>query len=86
MLPRTPHDRTMQRLARLLSKYDSPQGSPPPAFKTGQRVSIDKLHATGKISKVRGYDPFGGETSYDIVLDTTGNEVAWTEKHLSRTR
>jgi hypothetical protein len=41
---------------------------------------------TGTVSKVRGYDPFGGEISYDIVLNTSGKEVSWTEKHLSMTR
>jgi hypothetical protein len=57
-----------------------------PQFKRGQRVFIDKLRTTGTISGVRGYDPFGGEISYDITLDASGNEVAWTEKHLTKAK
>ena len=62
------------------------------AFKLGQRVLIDKLQLTGKISRVRGYDPFGDNVSYDIVLDSNGghrlagHEVVWTEEHLSQVR
>lgn len=63
-----------------------------PAFKLGQRVLIDKLQLTGKISRVLGYDPFGHNISYYIMLDSNdghrlaGREVAWTEEHLSRVR
>ena len=63
-----------------------------PTFRKGERVLIDKLQLTGKISRVRGYDPFGHNISYDIVLDSNdrhrlaGREVAWTEEHLSRRR
>jgi len=85
-----------QRLASLMARYEAPDrqapSEPKPAFKLGQRVLIDKLNLTGKISRVRGYDPFGDNISYDIVLDSNhghrlaGREVAWTEEHLSRTR
>jgi hypothetical protein len=59
---------------------------PRPRFKPGQRVFIDRLRETGTISAIRGYDPFGGEISYDLVLDASGKEVAWTEKHLTKAR
>jgi hypothetical protein len=67
-------------------------GSPRPSFKKGQRVLIDKLQLTGRIARVRGYDPFGDNVSYDIKLDSNNNHrlqgrtVAWTEQHLSKVR
>ena len=48
--------------------------------------------ADGKISRLRGYDPFGDHISYDIILDSNnnhrlgGHEVSWTEEHLSKVR
>ena len=72
-----------------MASYESPAQSakaPRPQFKRGQHVFVDKLNATGTISRVRGYDPFGGDVSYDVVLDGTGKEVSWTEKHLSKIR
>jgi hypothetical protein len=55
----------------------------PPIFHVGQRVFIDTLKETGKISAVLGFAPFVGANVYEIALDSSGNEVQWTEGHLS---
>jgi len=68
---------------RALREPKKPAG-PPAKFKVGQVVHIDRLNEDGKIVRARGFDPFGGEHSYDIVLGGTDQEVSWTEKHLSR--
>ena len=54
-----------------------------PLFAVGQRVLIDDLKETGKISAVLGFAPFIGANVYEIALDNSGNEVEWTEGHLS---
>jgi hypothetical protein len=54
-----------------------------PLFAVGQRVLIDDLKVTGKISAVLGFAPFIGANVYEIALDSSGNEVQWTEGHLS---
>ena len=56
---------------------------PKTLFAVGQRVLIDDLKETGKISAVLGFAPFIGVNVYEIVLDSSGNEVQWTEGHLS---
>ena len=56
---------------------------PKPLFKLGDRVLIDVLDRTGKISTVHGFDSFIGANIYDVVLDGSKKEVQWTEKHLS---
>jgi hypothetical protein len=54
-----------------------------PLFEVGQRVFIDELKMTGKIAAVHGYDPYVEANVYSLTLDVSGNEVMWTEKHLS---
>jgi hypothetical protein len=56
---------------------------PKPLFAVGQRVLIDDLQETGDISAVLGFAPFIGANVYEIALDSSGNEVQWTEGHLS---
>jgi len=53
-----------------------------PLFQVGQRVFIDALKETGKISRVLGFAPYIGAHVYEIALDSSGNEVQWTEGHL----
>jgi len=54
-----------------------------PLFEVGQRVFIDELKEIGKIVAVHGYDPYVEANVYSLTLDVSGNEVMWTEKHLS---
>ncbi len=55
-----------------------------PLFEIGQRVRIDVLKATGKVSAVHGFDPYVEANVYEVTLDSSGKEVQWTEGHLSK--
>jgi len=79
----TSSSKNMLKVEEILKKYETPHLAKG-QFRKGQRVFIDRLGLTGTIIRDRGYDPFVGETSYDLVLDSTKKEVSWTEKHLKR--
>ena len=73
-----------RHFARRLVRSGGDSMTPPkPLFAVGQRVLIDDLKETGKISAVLGFAPFIGANVYEIAIDKSGNEVQWTEGHLS---
>jgi hypothetical protein len=80
---KTAASKNVLKIGEILKRYETPRLAKG-QFRKGQRVFIDRLGLAGTILRNRGYDPFIGETIYDLVLDSTKKEVSWTEKHLKR--